>query len=591
MKTRRFRHFAFLFALVAGLVPLTPLRAAVPAWVERSNANATLLLDAIGTFSPEQVSGYGIRTHDGDVTDLHADLKARSVAALTQARETLKATLDKETDPPVREDLEILVHACDLRIEKVNLDDRLLLSYVDLGQLIFSGEFVLLQDQTPGERRPAALVRLRKYTGIEPGTTPAFRLAEAQFEDSLSDPGRIGPFRGQVESHLANAASYAAGIRKLFAKYSIEGGGPALDALDSQMKEYGDWVRKVVLAHARDDFRQPPEIYAYNLRAVGLAITPEELMHRAQLEFTETQNELKAMAPLVAKEHGFADTDYRSVIHQLKKQQLTASEIEPYYHEVIAKIEEVVRKERIIALPERPLVMRLASEAETAQQPAPHYLPPPLIDNTGERGQFVLPLANPTTGGDASKAYDDFTFKSAAWTLSAHEGRPGHDLQFTAMLERGVSLARSIFAFNSVNVEGWALYSEAEFKPYEPLGGQMIAVQFRLLRAARAILDPMLNLGLITRERAHDILTGDVVLSEAFTGEELDRFTFRNPGQANAYFYGYSKLMELRAETEIALGPKFDRYAFNNFIISQGLLPPDLLAHAVEAEFIPSQLK
>jgi len=224
-------------------------------------------------------------------------------------------------------------------------------------------------------------------------------------------------------------------------------------------------------------------------------------------------------------------------------------------------------------------------------QPAPHYLPPPLIDNTGQHGQFVLPLGNPDTGAGANDKYDDFTFKAAAWTLSAHEGRPGHDLQFSAMVERGVSQARSIFAFNSVNVEGWALYSEAEFKPYEPLDGQLIALQLRLLRAARAILDPMLNLGMISRDRAHDILVNDVVISEAFAGEELDRFTFRMPGQAGAYFYGFSRIMEIRAATEVALGPKFDRFAFNNFIIAQGLLPPDLLASAVESEFVPSQAK
>ena len=82
------------------------------------------------------------------------------------------------------------------------------------------------------------------------------------------------------------------------------------------------------------------------------------------------------------------------------------------------------------------------------------------------------PMAKPA---DKSQAYDDFTFKAAAWTLTAHEGRPGHELQFAAMVERGVSLARSLFAFNSVNVEGWALYAESEMLPYEPPAGQFIA--------------------------------------------------------------------------------------------------------------------
>ena len=234
------------------------------------------------------------------------------------------------------------------------------------------------------------------------------------------------------------------------------------------------------------------------------------------------------------------------------------------------------------------MIMRLASEAESAAQPAPHMQPPPMINNHGERGSFILPLGNPPTGNGGGKAevYDDFTCKACAWTLTSHEGRPGHELQFSAMVEHGVSLARSLFAFNSVNVEGWALYSEFMMLPHEPPGGQMIALQMRLQRAARAILDPSLNLGLITRERAHDVMVNDVGLSEALTREEIDRFTFRSPGQATSYFYGYSRLLELRAHAELMLGDKFDLKALNDFMLAQGLLPPDQLADAVETAFL-----
>ena len=125
--------------------------------------------------------------------------------------------------------------------------------------------------------------------------------------------------------------------------------------------------------------------------------------------------------------------------------------------------------------------------------------------------------------------------------------------------------------------------------PYEPIEGQFIALQFRLMRAARAMLDPMLNLGLITREEAGRILREDVGLSEAMTRQELDRYTFNAPGQAGSYFYGYARILELRAETEVALGSQFDRLAFNNFLLDQGMLPPDLLAKAVREQFIPAQ--
>jgi hypothetical protein len=90
--------------------------------------------------------------------------------------------------------------------------------------------------------------------------------------------------------------------------------------------------------------------------------------------------------------------------------------------------------------------------------------------------------------------------------------------------------------------------------PYEPLEGQMIALQLRMLRAARAMLDPMLNLGQVTRPEAERALLEDVVLSRPMARQELDRYTINSPGQAGSYFYGYSRILQLRAETEVALG-------------------------------------
>jgi uncharacterized protein (DUF885 family) len=81
----------------------------------------------------------------------------------------------------------------------------------------------------------------------------------------------------------------------------------------------------------------------------------------------------------------------------------------------------------------------------------------------------------------------------------------------------------------------------------------------------------------------------DVVLSHAFAEEEVERFTYRMPGQANSYFYGYTKLIALRKDTEAALGKKFDQKRYHDFILAQGLLPPDLLREAVMQGFVPGQ--
>jgi len=156
-------------------------------------------------------------------------------------------------------------------------------------------------------------------------------------------------------------------------------------------------------------------------------------------------------------------------------------------------------------------------------------------------------------------------------------------------MDHGVSIARAVFAFNSVNVEGWALYSEAEMKPYFPLDGQLVGLQNRLMRAARAFLDPMVNLGMITPQQVKQFLMDEVVLSEGLAKEETDRYTFRAPGQATSYFVGYQAMMETRQRAELALGTKFNKQRFHDFVIAQGLLPPDLLQKAVLEQFVPAE--
>jgi uncharacterized protein (DUF885 family) len=306
--------------------------------------------------------------------------------------------------------------------------------------------------------------------------------------------------------------------------------------------------------------------------------------------FTELQAEMKPIAEQIAKERHLPSSDYRDVIRELKKQQLVGDAILPFYQERLKQIEKIIVDKQIVTLPDRPARIRIATAAETAQQPAPHMVAPPFLNNTGQKGEFVLPLNIPAAPGQtSSEKYDDFTFDAAAWTLTAHEARPGHELQFDSMLEHGVSRARVLYAFNSTNVEGWGLYSEYLIRPFMPLEGQLVSLDYRLLRAARAFLDPELQSGKIQPADVFRVLEQDVVQSHAFAQEEVERCTYRAPGQANSYFYGYTRLIALRKETESALGPKFNQKKFHDFILAQGLLPPDLMRKAVMEDFASKQ--
>ena len=588
-------------ALALGAAPLlatTPVYAApaaaskkpasAPAWVARSNQLAQILLDAQGPFQPESTGFFGVPGYDDKVADLGPDNGKRYRDAMTRARTELQARLAAEKDPNVRQDLEIMIGAATESIEGSALGEQYFLPWSDAPQTIFSGLNLLLSDQVPADRRAKALDRLKAYAGLQPGGTALTTLARQRYEERLSNSALLQPTKIEVQQSLDNVDTYISGIESLLQKYRIEGADAPMKALAGQMKDYAAWTRANVLPKAREETRLPAPVYAFQLKQVGIDIEPALLMQRAQLEFMETRSAMRQLAPLVVKAKGLKvsdPTDPVAVIRALKQETIPNDQLEGHYRKVIDAIDPLIHEHQIVDVPQRPMQMRLGSAAESAASPAPHFLPAPLVNNTGQQGTFVLPLGNPAAGEGAQ--YDDFNFGSAAWTLSAHEGRPGHELQFTAMVERGVSLARTMFAFNSVNVEGWALYAEAEMVPYEPLDGQLIALQFRLLRAARAMLDPMLNLGMIERANAERVLIDEVGLSKAMATQELDRYTVRSPGQAGSYFYGYTRILELRMQTELALGARFDRKAFNNFLLDQGLLPPDQLAKAVNEVFIP----
>jgi hypothetical protein len=298
---------------------------------------------------------------------------------------------------------------------------------------------------------------------------------------------------------------------------------------------------------------------------------------------------MQTIAAQIAKQRGWPDGDYRAVIKRLKQDQLVGDSILPFYKDRLKVIEGIIVKQNLVSLPDRPARIRIGTPAESAQQPAPHMVPPPLLNNTGQQGEFVLPLNMPAGAGSAKEEkVDDYTFDAGSWTLIAHEARPGHELQFDSMLEHGVSIARSRYAFNSTNVEGWGLYAEYITKPYMPLEGQLISLQFRLLRAVRAFSDPELQAGKVQPADVMKTLTVDACFSVPFANQEVERYTFRMPGQANSYFYGYTKLLQLRKDTEAALGSKFDQKKFHDFILGQGLLPPDLMRKAVMEDFIPA---
>lgn len=560
------------------------LLAATEDWIEESNRHAKLLLDIGARYSPETSASLGVEGFDAEVMDLKPGVAEREDADVAAALAELERRRREATDQRVQQDLDILIQAARDQRETFALQRKYMLPFFDLAQSVYRGFQNLLDARVPKARQRAALVRLARYVGAEKGYEPITVLARARYEEAASNEALIGPWVVQAEQYLANQNRYLNGIEQLLRESGLKGWEKNLRTLREQFDDHAKWVKATVLPRARQTSRLPPELYANNLKNYGVDTDPLALTQRAQASYIQTRDELESLARQLAAERKWNSNDYRAVIRELKKERIADEDLLSLYRGRLQTMEEIIRRERIVSLPTRAAVIRLATEAESAAVAAPHIDPPRLIGNTGEPAEFVLPIANPNAA--PGTVMDDFNYDAIAWTLTAHEARPGHELQFARMLERGVSTARIVFAFNSANIEGWALYAEAVMKKYLPLEGQISSLQMRMLREARAFLDPMINLGMIEPDAALRFLMEEVMLSQPMAKQEIDRYTFNAPGQATAYFYGYTRLNALRTQVELALPNGFDVQAYHDFIVGQGLLPFDLLEKVVREDFV-----
>ena len=427
-----------LTLLAIAALPFAVKAQADKTWITKSNDYTKILIDIDKKYSPEFGSEQGLAYYDTliAVPTLANDKAQRKDREKAVAQ--LKAAKLTETNPALKQDLDILINNSELGFRREDFEDKREVPFLNATGDVFGGLQTLLDDQTPAERRGAAVIRLKKYAGFDKNLVPIANILKDRIVQQMLKPDMIYPSKQSMEVTLSRNASMLNGIPTLFNKYKITGWEEAYTILKQQLTDYDAWITANVLPKARTDFRLPPDEYKLALEGYGVDIPPAELAKMAHAMFTDIQNQMKPLAAQVAKKYKLPSDDYRDVIKYLKKDQIIGDSIIPLYKRHLADIEEIIRTHHLVTLPNRPAIIRLASEAETAQGPAPHMVPPPFLNNTGQRGVFVLPLNMPAVAGQKADKYDDFTFDAASWTIIAHEARPGHELQFDKMVEEGV---------------------------------------------------------------------------------------------------------------------------------------------------------
>ena len=177
-------------------------------------------------------------------------------------------------------------------------------------------------------------------------------------------------------------------------------------------------------------------------------------------------------------------------------------------------------------------------------------------------------------------------------TLMIHEGSPGHHFQIsTSQLIEGVPLLRRLSPFNAFS-EGWALYSERIAKTDmglyddDPLG-DLGRLQAEMFRAVRLVVDTGMHAKRWSREQAIEYMTAKTGMTNEEVTREIERYVVW-PGQATAYKTGQLALLEMREDTEDALGERFSLRDFHEAVLMNGAMPLDILKETM-ADWTTSQ--
>ncbi len=523
--------------------------------------------------------------HDFPNTPFFNDLDQTFLTCQTQEIESnlqsLKQKKSQEKDFAIGQDFDLLIQSTEQDLTEDALEKKYQIPYLDLPKGL-SRHFNDLLRGSSADKKQKAIAHLNQFVGTKAGSQSLVAQIEQRIR-TLPQPYLPATIKQDITPKQTEESLKQ--IKQVFDEFKLDGYQPAFTQLQKQLTEYTTFVTQQVFPNAQIGFRLPLDLYTAKLASDGVDLPIETLIQDARTTFQSVQQQMQAIALQIAKQkglkqQGLKETNYRTVIRALKQEQLPANKIIQLYQQRQQQIESIIQRERLVTLPDRGITIRLATDEENTAFPVPRYFAPS-SDRKGAEGVFIVPVLKST------QHYDDFTYPAVTWTLTAHEGRPGHDLQFVRIQDKKISKARSQFGFNAANHEGWALYAESITKPYMPLDGQLISLQFQLLRAARAFLEPELQLGRIAIADALKVLTEDAGYSRFFADQEIQRYTSRMPGQAPAYFYGYQRLVQLRHEAEAIQGKDFNAQQFHDFILSQGFLPPKMLREAVLHNFDP----
>ncbi|MGA8272770.1 MAG: hypothetical protein WB919_14515 [Candidatus Sulfotelmatobacter sp.] len=213
------------FSLLAALLVL-PLSAQTSSpdssWVAISNSYTDKLIKVEMKHRPESGSEQGLSQYDAlasQPTLADEDQERRETEAVLAE---LKSAVGQQKQKPVVQDLQIVIRKVELGFREQDFERAHVVPFMNASAMVFRGLHSLLDEQTPAERRPAAVIRIREYAGLAPGYQPLTVILKQRVSEQMAKPNAIYPARTEIETELGRNSNYLEGIATLLQKYNLK---------------------------------------------------------------------------------------------------------------------------------------------------------------------------------------------------------------------------------------------------------------------------------------------------------------------------------------------------------------------------------
>ena len=142
-------------------------------WVATSNGYTKMLLDVRLKHRPEIGTNQGLSQYDDKVSQPTLEDEDRERQETVAVLAKLKSAVAEQKQKEVSEDLQIMIRDTELRFRIEDFERAHQVPFLNAIQMVFNGVRILLDEQTPNERRPAAVTRIREYAGLQEGYKPS----------------------------------------------------------------------------------------------------------------------------------------------------------------------------------------------------------------------------------------------------------------------------------------------------------------------------------------------------------------------------------------------------------------------------------